>query len=105
MSKMIFRCSLILLALTVLAGCGGSSELEPTAVTEMVTFTFAKKLGSIEEADPIHAAIKEREGIIEAFGDETTITITFDPEILYVNAIVTLMSEMGSPVQYLIPIP
>lgn len=141
---MIFRRSLILFALIVLAGCGAPSEPttapadptsappatsppeateapaptatsvpatatsepptattepEPTAVTETVTFTFVNELGTIEEADPIHATVEGREGIIGTFGSETTITITFDPEILTVDDIVALMSEIGSPVQ------
>lgn len=74
---------------------------EPTAtpVSEQVTLKFVTPLGTIEELEPIIMLLEEREGILGGFGSEVEITITYDPEILTVEGVISLMEEIQRPVE------
>ena len=74
-------------------------EASPTSAGTRVTFEFVSTLSTVEEVDHIKGLLEDTEGILAITGTEVSITITYDPNILTVEALRTKMEQIGYPVK------
>ncbi len=74
-------------------------EASPTSAETRVTFEFVSTLSTGEEVDHIRGLLEDTEGILAITGTEVSITITYDPNILTVEALRTKMEQIGYPVK------
>ena len=74
-------------------------EASPTSAETRVTFEFVSTLSTVEEVDHIKGLLEDTEGILAITGTEVSITITYDPNILTVEALRTKMELIGYPVK------
>lgn len=74
-------------------------EASPTSAETKVTFEFVSTLSTVEEVDHIKGLLEDTEGILAITGTEVSITITYDPNILTVEALRTKMEQIGYPVK------
>lgn len=70
-----------------------------TQAGEKVTFEFVAPLSTIEELDPLLAAVEDVEGVLGASGSQVDITITYDPAVITVEELQAKMAEIGQPVK------
>lgn len=71
----------------------------PTPVTESVTFEFVNELATLEELEDMALELEEVEGIKGISGNEVSITIRYDPELLTVEELRTTMAQKGRAVK------
>jgi len=74
-------------------------EAAPTAPPVSKEFTFANPLGTIEDVDPLVAALKLKTGILDASASERTVTIKWDSSKLNEQQVRDILAGMGKAVR------
>lgn len=77
-----------------------TGEATTSVASETVTLLWAPgaPLVDSDDIDEIIAALKQRRGILDGEGSESSISITYDPTILTSGRIILIMKGMGFPV-------
>ena len=74
-------------------------EAAPTAQALSKEFTFVNPLGTIEDVDPLVAALKLKTGILDASASERTVTVKWDSSKLNEQQVRDILAGMGKAVR------
>ncbi len=74
-------------------------EAAPAAPPVSKEFTFVNQLGTIEDVDPLVAALKLKTGILDASASERTVTIKWDSSKLNEQQVRDILAGMGKAVR------
>ena len=71
----------------------------PVATGVSKDFQFVTPLATIEEFDPLAAAVKKNDGVTDVSGNERSITVKWDPAKLDETKVRTILTNAGHPVR------
>jgi len=71
----------------------------PVAAGVSKDFQFVTPLATIEEFDPLAAAVKKNDGVTDVSGNERSITVKWDPAKLDEAKVRTILTNSGHPVR------
>src|SRR2546430_597624 len=71
----------------------------PVATGVSKDFQFVTPLATIEEFDPLAAAVKKNDGVTDVSGNERSITVKWDPAKLDEAKVRTILTNSGHPVR------
>ena len=71
----------------------------PVAAGVSKDFQFVTPLATIEEFDPLAAAVKKNDGVTDVSGNERSITVKWDPAKLDETKVRTILTNSGHPVR------
>ena len=86
-------------AIPVVVEVAKPATVNPAAAGTSKDFQFVTPLATIEEFDPLAAAVKKNDGVTDVSGNERSITVKWDPAKLDEAKVRTILTNSGHPVR------